>query len=60
LTLLEGVLARYDLGEIGAIDPKRGGRIGESWRVTGERGCFFFKRRERGCTPEGSVPLRFG
>jgi hypothetical protein len=36
LILPEGVLARYDLGEIEAIDPQRGGWIGEVWRVTGE------------------------
>jgi hypothetical protein len=52
LILPEGVLILYDLGGIQAIDPQRGGWIGESWRVMCARGRFFLKRREEGCTLE--------
>ncbi len=43
--LPEAVIARYDLGEMRAVEPQAGGGIDRSFVVSAASGRYFFKRR---------------
>jgi Ser/Thr protein kinase RdoA (MazF antagonist) len=47
-----GILAQYDLGEVQAVKPKKGGGIDESFVVTSDSGQYFLKRRSPDYTPD--------
>jgi len=51
-SLLSGILAQYDLGQVTSVEPQAGGGIDESFVVTAASGRFFLKRRSPAYTPD--------